>query len=102
MRADSAGSDTRAMVHWPLVVEARWPLRSAASHADATGMTGLAAVAFATCMAARTAPVLGSQPSNPPRTFSIVNSAASAAVKRRAQGTRAGDPAPGPVEPYSA
>lgn len=65
-------------------------------------MAGLAAAAFATCTADRTAPVFGFQPSNPPRTFSTVNSAASAAVNWRAQGTRAELPAPGPVEPYSA
>src|ERR1017187_4892564 len=102
MRADSAGSNTRAMVHWPPLVGARWASRSAASHADPAGMTGLAPVSFATCTAERTGPVCGVQPSNPPRTFSTVNSAAWAAVHLRAQGTRAEAPAPGPVEPYAA
>src|ERR1035438_4977890 len=74
-RADSAGRTTpRAAFHCAPVVQAMRPPGRTASHADAAGMAGLTAVAFATCTAERTAPVLGFQPSNPPRTFSMVRS----------------------------
>src|ERR1035441_4124737 len=74
MRADSAGREARVMVHCAPVVQARCASGRTASQADAGGMAGFAAVAFATCTAERTAPVLGVQPANPARTFSMLRS----------------------------